>query len=162
MSQVFNLANGHFGWVHASGISANPPTALTSFAASARAFGWLTAAGAESALDMLYFEGLSVTSAQNINTVMNRGTPAHHLLVARNALQLSFDMLYTGGAGLDPQQLYHLQWHALSEDGNQSAHQYFTHVRLVNGDFSERPEANMRSVTMVALQMFHHNSGLIY
>ena len=150
MSIVFNLADGHFGLVAASGISG----------------GWVTAASPPySASPLLYFEGLSVTSARQVTTVMDRGVPAHHKVTQRNPLQLSFSYLHTGGPGI-PLMLLHSQFAADAEDLSYSTiaqrdFTYFTHCIVANQDLAEQPENNMVNVTMHALTMFHTGTAYL-
>ena len=157
MSQVFNLADGHFALVPASGLSASG-TGL-------HALGWRTAPGATAIGPLVYFEGLQVTSARTIRTIMNRGIPSHHKLVDRQALRLTFSYLHTGGEGI-PTDLLHAQFGAIADDfsGNVAARDFthFTHCVLENQDLNEQPENNMRNVSMLALQMFHSGSGLLF
>ena len=158
MSQVFNLADGHFALVAASGISG-------SGAADTLPLNFLTAPNVMTAGVLDYFEGLSVTSAQTIRTIMNRGVPSHHKRVDRQALRLSFSYLFTGGSGI-PEGLHHAQFGAIADDlaGTVTQRQFthFTHCILENQDIAEQPENNMVNVSMLALRMFHTASGLLY
>lgn len=62
---------------------------------------WVTASGA-SAYNLAFVENFSFTSAQTIETIMNRGTPHHHKVVSLGAPTMQFTVLVANTAEFAP------------------------------------------------------------
>ena len=73
MAEVFNQREGILSWVSASGNTS----------------GWVTGANSPSGIGIAYVRDFNYSSAQTINTVMNRGKPHHHKLVDEQAITVS-------------------------------------------------------------------------
>lgn len=132
MTDVFNQSEGSLSWVSASGNSN----------------AWLTAASSPSGTAVAFVTDFNFTSAQTINTVMNRGTPNHHKTTSRQPLNVSLSYLYTGAVGV-PNYPVHLE--LKSTQGTTSAFHIFLNCIKTQKQFNEAAESDNFADTFVAL-----------
>lgn len=64
--------------------------------ASGGATGWTTGAAAAAALLAYVQAGMSFTSAQQFQTVSERGVPNHHKFMSKDPIEVTFQCLWTG------------------------------------------------------------------
>jgi hypothetical protein len=121
---------------------------------------WATASAPVSGL-VAYVQSFSHTSAANYVQVSDRGVPTHHKFAAANAIDATFNCLWTGAftgmltASGSTVPMMHLEHRAsAAEIGSNSAfyHQYHGAV-LTNINFTEAAEGNTISLTFRALAM---------
>jgi len=129
---VYNMREGQLSWVSASGNG-------NSFA---------TAESSPSGVSIAYVRDFSFTSAQTINTVMNRGTPHHHKKVDAQPISLNVTYGFTGEEGI-PDYPVHLQFKV--SDGTNSAFYVFNNAYRSDHAFTEAAEENSMADTFVAL-----------
>lgn len=108
------------------------------------------------------FDSFTYKSAQDIETIYNRGMPDHDKITKNNRVDLSVNLLVTGGTPPKPTNnygatvpAYHLQARYSAEHkGAGSAHyMMFMGVPFESIDFSEGEKANTYKISTHALGM---------
>lgn len=144
-NEARTLLEGELRWVQASG--------------SGRT--WATASAPASGIVGLC-AGVTIASGRTITTIMNRGIPDHHKETERAAIDVSFDMLWTGtyalptasGAGASVP-MWHFELRASApEIGASSAFYYqFYGCPVLSVDIKEAKEGDTISLKTKALAM---------
>lgn len=144
MGEVRVMAEGTLRYVQGSGIGRT----------------WATASAPASGL-LAFIQSFSYTSAQTELTVKERGIPDHHKITEKNAIEISFECLWTGvfpsaltasGASVP---MWHLEHKALAGEIGASSgfyHQFYGAV-LTNAQFTEQSDGNRIQLDFVALAM---------
>lgn len=120
---------------------------------------WATASAPVSGT-LAYVESFSFTSGQTIQTIMDRGVPTHHKVTQRDAIQVTFNCLYTGdfmapvSASGATVPMWHLEFEA-NDAGNGNTGRYvrFHGVAVQSMQFTENPQGDTLALTCVALGM---------
>lgn len=122
---------------------------------------WATAAAAPAAI-LAYVQEFSVTSAQTITTIMERGVPDHHKVTQKAPIDVTFRCLWTGGTPTALTSsgttipLFHLEHRAsAAEIGNGSTGMFhqFHGAALQSVQLQEADEGNSINLTYRCLAM---------
>lgn len=151
MPEARTLLEGELRWVQASG--------------SGRT--WATAATPASGI-VGFCAGVTITSGQTITTIMNRGIPDHHKKTEAAAIDISFDMLWTGTYALPTASgggasvpMWHYEFRTSAPElGAASAYYYqFYGCPMVSVDIKEAKEGDTVSIKTKALGMSGANTS---
>lgn len=144
-NEVRTLLEGELRWVQASG--------------SGRT--WATAASPASGIVGLC-AGVTITSGQTVTVIMNRGVPDHNKVTEKAAIDLSFDMMWTGnyaiptasGGGASVPMFHYELRASAAEIGATSAFYYQFHgCPIASLDIKEAKEGDTISFKTKALAM---------
>jgi hypothetical protein len=143
MTEVRIHAEGSLWWVQASG--------------SGRA--WATASAPQSGL-FAYCESFSITSAQSLKQIMNRGVPDHHKVTEKTPVAAKMTVLWTGyvpqaasGSGASVPMM-HWEYRANEpENGNSGRYTQLHGVANNSWQLTEAKDGNTLQLDAVALAM---------
>ena len=136
--------------------------ALYIVASSGTGASWVTASAASGYL-MGYVEGVRINSAQDIQTISERGTPKHFKNVGHGPVTFSFDQLWGVTANLlawenatgdgTTVKLWNVQLKAsATEQGTAAAvYQHLFGVAFQSSDFTEQNPADRHTIAALAL-----------
>lgn len=145
MAEVRVKAEGTLRWVQASG--------------SGRT--WATASAPASGV-VGFVQSFSFTSAQTVQTMVERGRPDHHKLVGFSPIDVSLEFLWTGnflaptatgsGASLP---MFHMEFRASAVERGAGTGEYFQFhgCALVDNRVTENDDGNRVALTYRALAM---------
>lgn len=128
--------------------------------ASGSGTAWVTGTGAAGVV-LGYVQSFTYTSANTLQTIMDRGIPTHHKETQKNPIQATFTLLSTGifptavSAGGHTVPMYHIEHvQRAPERGAASGfyHQFFG-CAVTQRQFTEAAAGNTIAFTTVALGM---------
>jgi hypothetical protein len=144
MAEIRNLIEGTLWWVQASGSGV----------------AWATASAPTSGL-IGYVTTMTYTSAQTLETVMNRGTPTHHKVVDKQQIAITFDLqwgvtgdypTFSSGSGASVPMI-HLEHKATAPEATDAIWTQFHGVALESIAWTEAAPLDTQTWTMRALAM---------
>lgn len=149
MAEVRIMREGAFRWVYASGSGT----------------AWTTASAPGSGL-FGYVDSFSFTSAQTIQTQMERGTPTHHKVVDKQPINLTVNFRWTGylpsavsGSGASVPMM-HLEYRANEpENGGSGRFYQFYGAPIQQEQFTENAQGDTFALTFPCLGMSGANSS---
>ena len=152
MTEARTFFEGALRYIQASGISTNGGTA------------YATASAAPSALVGFVRAGMSINSARDVVTIMERGKPSHHKGGNENPIEIQFTFLnavtankppvdVTGAGASFPAVHFELKVDAPELGAGSAQYMYFMQAANVSDNWTEAEDGNPNQMTWRALKM---------